>query len=486
MPQNEMDLSLGDALRPFTALAQIAFAEVSGQLHKYVNNPTALGSYAEAPVKRAREAINYFTHAQGWERPDYSGYGNESTAVISGGTSRAFHLLLKTIQDAFEREKIAHGQIARPVMIMPVPTYGYFLTLPEKYGIEVVPVYRDIKDNGKLDINEVAEAVQHCHRQGKFIVGYYDCTPHNPLGFIRSEEETQEIGALFERLRYHYHGRNGIMMSGSHLSENPVFRCMPLLIDDQVYRGLQYDRDAQIPSFAGLSSPIGKSLYDQTVTLLGPSKAGLSGLRSGVMTGNAHLIKDVNELQRLECYFQDPLMLKATEHFFHPDSPHAGKVRSFLSRLNSDHRIRGHLMKALFNGMETMDELSGQDRDRLVRLTARAKNIVTEDAVKILEGGVSGVNVITTPQAGFFHVLELTDPQEDENECTLMDRVTRNYGLSYVPLTWTGYGPAKEASADGTFHDPSPYFARVTFAVPFSKLFKLGEAFHAEQLPQLR
>lgn len=484
MDFKKLDLTIGDALRPQTDVARRAFAEAAdGPMHRYINSPGLTGWGADKPLLHAQEAMHNHIEALGWKRPNYSGsgYGYDCYAFVDGGTTRAFDVVLRTLMNEQRRK------LPKPVIIMPVPTYGFFVDLPRRYGLEVITIERDVHNNGALDIDKLKRIIRRCLKEGKTIMGYYDCSPQNPLGFIRSEKETKAVGRLMKALAIHYQETSyqGQPMYRAWIHDQPF----PVIIDDQVYRGLQYNPRAKIPSFSQAKVMDGMTIEKQTLTLMGPSKSGLSGLRVGVVVGMGDWITEIKRTQKEQSYFPGYVTLAAVKHFFAPKGEAAEVQKRFMSKLNRDHRRHGLLMKALINGMDTMDELRSADQAWLIKAVRRHRRCDEAAARAELTGGIRGLNIVTTPAAGFFHVLDMSEANrykawdtdkhyhhyseaekdellrkpEDRMRVWISKLLEDDFKVSMVPLGWAG---SKSEDVEGV---------RITYAIPRADIFEFAD-----------
>ncbi|MAM34345.1 MAG: hypothetical protein CMH28_04650 [Micavibrio sp.] len=476
MDKEKLDLSVGDALRPFKGLARLAFEEASSHMNMYVNDPKSKGWSAPEPLQAAQESFHGYLKDIGWKRPAWSGVGYDCFAFLDGGTTRGFDLILQVLSEKYKR--LEREGAGKPVLIMPVPTYGYFTMMPDLYGIDVIKVERDLENQAALDMDKLTEAIKGCHDKGQTILGYYDCSPNNPMGFVRSAEETTQVAQTMAKLKNIYEA-DAKMRNSS----------FPYLIDDQVYRGLVYGKDCEIPSFSQVQYQSDENnLFDQTLTLFGPSKSGLAGIRTGIVVGESSFISNIQHLQQHGSYFPSYLSLATIRHFYASEGEGANMRKRFIGRLNSDHRFGGLIMKALINGMDTMSELSQGDRDRIIKTVSNRKNITQKEVISLLSEGIRGVSIITTPEAGFFHVIDLNkdEPNEKvwrsaekgqlyssvEKSDNLFDKkvtietLLKDDNVSLAYLQWAGY-EAKES------------LRRVSFAVPLLDIFSFTDRLKA-------
>jgi hypothetical protein len=156
-----INLSHGDPLFPFTELFRTASRHTQSQLTQY--NPNSyLGENFSGRYRRALEPIHKYVNDRGLKRPNWTGVGLDSLLMIDGGTTRGFEMVMRCLlADVAERnERIRHLtqkknqnlRPIRPVILMPMPTYGHFIWLlnqnPELgKQVEIIPINRDPSNN---------------------------------------------------------------------------------------------------------------------------------------------------------------------------------------------------------------------------------------------------------------------------------------------------------------------------------------------------
>jgi aspartate/methionine/tyrosine aminotransferase len=399
-PKPRMDFSLGDPLYPLTEIANIAFQKSLSDLHQY-----HIMAHASFPVHAVRPILEnlaqYFT-AKGIYDHGYTGCGINEILMTGGGTTEAYELIIRRLaQDVRERCAETGAQI-KPAVIAPVPTYGFFLDNPRAWGMEVIRVERNLDKGGRLDPELLAWAFEKADESGYRVVAYYDCDPHNPLGFVRTREETRQIAKVIAAYNDKIHEEDG--KNGLRRWTGAASRCR--IIDDRVYAGLEYDRNQETCSFAELDNEI-PGTFRNTFTLFGLSKAGLVSLRAGAIVADSRDIGGLQALQAQTSYFPPKISMHALEAFYTTDEKLADIRDEHLKKMNADHEFSGKFMKALLVGFSAVPEAVEKEKARMVDIVSAARKVDPKEAAAQFEKGIPGVRVVTTPQAGFFHVLDM-------------------------------------------------------------------------------
>lgn len=140
-------------------------------------------------------------------------------------------------------------------------------------------------EDGNLSPQDVRTTFDRLDKQGKRIVTFYDCNPHNPLGLVRDREETEALAEVFHEVNEIYHQQNikhALITVGNPEDEpwnGPASRLW--IIDDLVYDGLEFSGQKPAFSFAQL-----EDMQNDAILLPGLSKLGLAGLRAGLMVAD--------------------------------------------------------------------------------------------------------------------------------------------------------------------------------------------------------
>lgn len=484
MEKRKLNMSLGNPLHPFRSVARHAFREASKDLNQYRFMNRGSG---DPEIRRVYHAVSdYFTN-RGIYPPHWTGLPFDHFSLMGGGTTEGYNLVIQLlIQDViYERQRM--NRTIKPAILMPVPTYGFFMHPPEQWGIEVIPVARDITAGSNLTKQQLLRAVKEAHKRDLRIIAYFDSNPNNPLGTIRCEARTRELAEVFLALREHYRRADEralekwqetqpsreislldkpFKIKPGHLWDGRASRVR--IIDDMVYDGLEYG-DKKAFAFAQIPE-----LYKDTFTLAGPSKAGLANLRGGVVIAHSD---DIGALERLRInnnYFPSRPTLAALEAFYSVRNPFAAAREKHMAHMNANHRFHGLFMKALVNGMDRVREITPEDREKIINTYARLESCPPEKAERALNRGIKGVRIITTPEAGFFHLVDFSalrdgtyqsphnhwqhdKPFKDDH--SLIDILETGQNISSCNASWMGL-PA------------DALISRATFAIPLEDILE--------------
>lgn len=500
MEKRKLDMSLGNPLHPFRSAAQYAFREAAKDLNQYrfMNRGNS-----DPEIRRVYCAISDHFTERGISPPGWTGLPFDHFSLMGGGTTEGYNLIIQLlIQDVMEERQRLNRTI-KPAILMPVPTYGFFMHAPAQWGIEVIPIARDLKANGHLTRQQLLDAVKDAHKKDFRIIAYFDSNPNNPLGTIRGEKETRELAEVFVALRAHYRreddkalekwqetqpyietslfGNFPLKMKPGRIWDGPASRVR--IIDDMVYDGLEYG-DKKAFTFAQIPE-----LYKDTFTLTGPSKAGLANLRGGVVIADADDIHPLEHLRINNNYFPARPTLAALEAFYSVKEPFAAARQKHMTNMNRDHRFHGLFMKALINGLGKLKEATIEDKERIINNYARLENCTHEKAERELKRGIKGIKIITTPEAGFFHLVDFSrlrggtyqSPrshwQHDkpfEDDYSLMDILESGQRISSCNANWMGL-------------PMDALISRATFAIPLEDILEYTKRLrHAIQTVTLK
>jgi aspartate/methionine/tyrosine aminotransferase len=462
----KIDLSLGDPILPFKTVINRAFSDARKTAHQYEFPNQFLAPWENEFAHKVLNTIReYFTAKGIYEAGDWSGLNHDQIYLTSGGTTGAYELIIRRLAEQVEKLKISTGQNFKPVILMPVPTYGYFFDQPEKYGIEVVKIPRDLKRDGFLDPPLVLKTIQKLHKQGKRVVAYYDCTPHNPMGFVRSREETETFAKIFRDLSENYREKDQKAALKMHKGESSYYHGRSAsrvrVIDDLVYDGLTYDGSpvfsyAQVPEF-----------FKNTFVLAGISKNGFVNGRAGIVIGDEEDIRSIHNVQKTTSYLPPMAGVWGLHHFFNDAAMQKAEREAYQIKVREIYRFNGLLMKALINGLPNMEPVDEKDQKHMENLLMRHQHISRQEASSRLRQGMPHVKVITSPKSGFFHLIDFSalkgmcydfsytrrdypgSPAIVKDERTLHDVISR-FGLKFAAGSWCGL-PTEDMIMRATF-----------------------------------
>ena len=465
-----LDFSKGDPLRPFKAVARHAFRSAAENLNRYRPMQSPLAD-PWAPV--LRDLTGYFNE-RGLLRGAHIAAGAH-VLPTGGGTTEAYELIIRMLAADIRAREAESGEALRPVIVMPVPTYGFFFKSPREWGIE--PVFIEREEDGSLDPAKLAALLAKLESEGRHAAAFYDSNPNNPTGRIRGPEDTAALAQVMmehaaaqgkrnEALDYRLldaakaRGASDKELMSLTFWQGPASRIR--IIDDMVYDGLEYAGQPKAFGFAQVKENAWGDPADMCFTIMGPSKAGLVSLRAGIIVATRNIIT-LRNTQLSTSYSAADTALHALHAYYSNKPPFARQREEHLRRLNAAHRFRGQLMKALIDGFDAVPELTEKEKARMVRLLARADNIPPGEARARLERGIEGIRVLTAPQSGFFHLIDfsglrgrayqftprtiwgkdLETKTHIFSDCEDVKRTFGIAGLGFAYADWTGLDPAR-------------------------------------------
>lgn len=450
-----IDVSIGDAALPFNAAARYGYESAAAVINQYDN-------YGEYSRERAYTVQKFLNDEAGIKRPGYTGVGNDCF-TFTNGTTGGYALAIEALaEEALEYNKFAK-QKRKPVVIMPVPTYGLFFPHLREHGIEIVTIDRE--PNGSVDPVKLHNLMVRLHKgRRKKIIAYYDSNPNNPTGYVRGMEETKALADVFLRhngyLRYikdKIRNRVGSRACWElHYISNEI-----KVIDDMVYMGTEFGAEKATPFMAI------KEMFPHTFMLAGGSKIGLAALRTGVLIADQKYTDRFREKSSKLQYFASPVATNALEVVFPNTDEHKLARQTHLDEMNAYHRFSGLLMKAMINGIDDVDVTEGEHQ-RMREIIMTVRHVDAKEAEQMLADGVKGVTVTTSPQSGFFHLLDFSElkgrlyhnPKNWDSTSTekikdewALDSLQRTANIKFCSGTFTGLPIDK-------------MIVRTTFAIP--------------------
>jgi aspartate/methionine/tyrosine aminotransferase len=397
--------------------------------------------------------------------------GAYSLLPTSGGTTRAYDLVIEQLASDVNKWNAARRKKIKPAIIMPTPTYGFFFKPIEDREIEIVKVPRDLENGGRLDLNLLDQTIKSINAQGKRVIGYYDSNPNNPLGLVRGEEETRAIAAILDRHSdaYEEADRQKLIRSHGHRVayrrqwDGPTSRICK--IDDMVYDGLEYG-DTKPFSFGQI-----EGAERDTFVLLGTSKAGFVTARAGLIVGPESTIQKMAQQAIYNDYFPQPLVIHALSGHMNLGKAHVRARTNHFRQMNQQHALCGKFMKAAINGIGNVQEITGPEADLLAQMVGAGTSLKKSGIKAWLEKGTQGVKVITSPQSGFFHLLDFGSLKAPVSEVKL----DFEYGENVVNAALERVANIRFATGGYTGLDPEAIILRATYACPPETIIALTE-----------
>lgn len=480
MAKTKLDMSLGNPLHPFRSAARYAFTQATKDLNFYrflkqgVSDPEIRSTYV---------AISNHFSARGIQPPDWTGLPFSHFTMTGGGTTEAYNLVMRLLSKDVKEENARRTQAIKPAILMPVPTYGFFTNPALREGIEVISIDRNMK-TGQITAQQLKEAILKADADGYRIVAYFDSNPNNPLGTIRNEAQTRELADVFLAARHFYRKKDEEALKAWQDTQKPIKTTMfgdeieikpghiwkgyanrIRIIDDMVYDGLEYG-DQKAFAFAQIPE-----IYEDTFTLAGPSKAGLVSVRGGIIIGESKDIDMIEKMRMENNYFPPRPTLAAMEAFYSTEEPFKSARERHMARLNRDHRIRGLFMKALINGIDTVDEATADDKKKIISTFARLEGCSRKEAIEALRKNIPGVKVVSKPEAGFFHMVDFS-AMKGRTYPAPHGGWAKPFEDNYSMITLLNYQEIGSCTAAWMGIKDNELMTRATFALPFEDILE--------------
>lgn len=444
------DLSSGQSLRPFLAAARWATRQSLNTIHAYDDDRAATKDALWGVGTFLKRELNIIP-------PDRSGVPL-NRIVPTTGITEAFEMTLRVLSDNVANYAKRTGETLQPALIMPAPTYGMFRDTAECLGYKIITIQREKDKNWHLDPAQLVAALKDIRRsENLHPTAFFDSNPHNPTGIVRGRKETIALAQIF-------HSFNKSFKQQRRGPKKRWHRWVPDLyvIDDMAYLGTEYG------SVKPLSFSAIPELHHHTFLMLGLSKIGLAGLRAGlvIVPNPPHSSFYLCEIQKMEFsrrFFLASPSLQALKFCFSDNARHITTRQNFITDLARDHAFCGLLMKALINGIEDV-AVSDFDREKMIRIVADVRNTNRQDAIDILKLGVLGARVTTTPEAGFFHLIDFSALRGSTYQNALTDsdiiKINDEFAIHKVFSKW-GLG---FASGERIGFDREDMVVRVSYA----------------------
>ena len=410
-----------------------------------------------------RRGFGYWDFGGGMDpAEDYARYVHFSSQGVTG----CFNKLLDDSIECYQRmEEMlgGHHPYEGAAMLVPVPTYGLFLDqMRDKArvaGINVVTVLRD--ETGAVNFQDL-------ERKTEFLIAskikplmYYDNTPNNPTGYLRTKKETLRVAQLFHKINCDmcedYSGRLAAI-HGNGISDRKHLELTEqaslLIVDDMAYSGLEFSEKNRSFSF-------GQDLCD-SVTMFSLSKIGAPGLRAGMMIGNSiaseNTIKRINLEQIYSEFCASGFVVDSLCAVFEKSDGRDGFLKGHRRALRERHRLHAGMMECFFNGIGHVKTLNNAQKEGIVAAYAAFRGIEPDDAHALLKRGLPFFTLDKRPPSGFFYMLDCsnlrghtifvknTEKSAPENitirTSDHVNTVFEAFGMDIVPAHRMGHRPS--------------------------------------------
>lgn len=321
--------------------------------------------------------------------------GASAKNVMTGpGISALFSLTMKTMQ----HQKFLRKEDA---LLMPVPTYGIFPEAIRESGLDInmQPLALTPESGYKLTLEALDARITEMNEQLRYEFAEkhgYDVddirckqaprvkallmtNPDNPLGNVYGYEEVKALADVIKK--------------------HDLW-----VVDDMAYKGLEYNKAKEATPMASIPG-----MEERTVTFLGLSKpfAGVQ-LRGGMVSAPETFIKGMTHFNYFRQGHGDtPIEAQHAIRSAYSLDPYIEQERKiYLKERSKEYEKRGYVLQGLLEGISTVPE-----HMRSV-VTKELKSVAPSEKVSELLKGIPGAKVLTKPQSGFFHVVDMT-PYKD-------------------------------------------------------------------------
>jgi aspartate/methionine/tyrosine aminotransferase len=233
--------------------------------------------------------------------------------------------------------------ISRPgdILLVTGPNYGLFTIRAERAGAEVDIFPLEKEDNFLVNpdklakrIDELNESLQKVYNRRKGyvprVVAFLNANPNNPTGKVMGEKDVELLTKL-----------------GEVCNSRGVF-----IIDDLVYRDVTFDKD-------NLAKPIATipGMFRNTISLFGLSKSyGLAAIRAGFVVADELIIREIINRIFQEIDSSPCLTGYALAGAFNASEERNKEYESYFHVLRSEYKYRFQLLKALVNGIDSIED----------------------------------------------------------------------------------------------------------------------------------
>lgn len=448
--------------------------KTEGSYHTHIRQVKAIGRAMK------RQGFKVFESLKEYQFPSQIHFTN-------GGVTRGFADTIDLLIEEYNKLqsiKKQFGSSHRGGIIVPVPTYGLFLSQLEDaltgHDIDIIKVKR--RENGSVEPLSLERALRESRETNTHILGYYDCNPHNPTGYIRQKTETEEIAAVLMAESEHYLAK-----------EEPVFAAAKniiwasaldkpfggiVIIDDMAYEDLEHIKNKKPFSFGQVS----RDVAEKTVVLKGLSKIGLPGVRTGLMVAGLDIVEPLAERQLMREFAASSIGVDILAARYGGSSAHRRAFNKHFENLRREHVHKAGIMEAFFNGTDHAQKLTSQQKKQLVVDYAEYKGISSDQARKVLSGGLAPFQLADGMDCGFFQRVYCEALRDkpiymkfDDTLCASGHNIQKSWQLYWV---FRSFGMRVVAASQAGCPERD-LTVRMTLSLPQTDLFRLYDSMQA-------
>lgn len=347
----------------------------------YMKNSFKCFNYSEYPLASGesfykKQVVDYLKN-DGYVKKENFEKITEDNIIFTVSTTQAFNLIIKTICKP------------RDVIIMTGPNYGLFSFAPERYGVTVKILKLESQDEYLPNPQNLEKLILETNKElrEKYkdfiriprVVGFLNMNPHNPLGTVMGESKVELLKNI-----------------GEVCKNNGVF-----VIDDLIYRDLSFTNSEIAKPMASL-----EDMKDNTISMFGLSKAyGLAGLRAGIIYANESVIRGIRNYIFQNMDSPPILQASALAGAFNASNKRKKIYTKYFKRLRKMYEFRYNLLKALIDGLETIDSSYQKAIKKEVKKIIKNE----QECLKLLRG-IPNINVLNhlKTEAGFFTLIDFS------------------------------------------------------------------------------
>lgn len=285
-----------------------------------------------------------------------------------------------------------------PVVLTSEMTYGLHARQVEDMGLQLAGVPLRKEKGFKLSADDLLDSIRAIEKDNtRKVVCLKIDNPHNPTGAVLGQAEVQKIAEVCMRNKM-------------------------LIFEDLVYHGLEYGDS--IYSFSNFGR-----IRQSVVSAYSLSKsAGMPGLRAGVcFSANEHIANYLSGTIKKECCSVSLTAQSALAEFVRQEN--AEDRKKYLASIRSKYNFRRKIFEAAFKG-----NISILGKNNANQILSTINEDIRGECNDILHTGIRGLKIANqSPESGFFHLLEITDPAygSKDNEA-VAETITKN-GVFLLP-----------------------------------------------------